>query len=60
MKNKNISKSQKKQQNNFLTALRDFENKIEDKFQDMWLKTFLMSIFPQGTTIQYLLTEYDY
>ena len=40
MKNKDIYKSQKKQQNDFLTAFRDFENKIEDKFQDMWLKTF--------------------
>lgn len=40
MKNKDISKSLKKEQNNYLTAFKDLENKIENMFQDLWRNPF--------------------
>ena len=40
MKNKDISKSLKKEQKTYLTAVRDLENKIENMFQDLWENTF--------------------
>ena len=40
MKNKAISKRSKNEQNDFLTAIRDLENTIENRFHDLWLNTF--------------------
>ncbi len=40
MKNKDISKSLKKEQNNYLTAFKDLENKIENMFRDLWRDPF--------------------
>ncbi len=40
MKNKDISKSSKKEKNKYLTAVRDLEHKIENMFQDLWQNTF--------------------
>ena len=40
MKNKDISKSSKKEQSDYLTAFRDLEHKIENMFHDMWHSPF--------------------
>ena len=40
MKDKSISKSLKKEQHNFLAALKDAENNIEKMFHDMWNRYF--------------------
>jgi HSP20 family protein len=40
MKNKAISKRSINEQNDFLTAIRDLEHKIENRFHDLWLNTF--------------------
>ncbi len=40
MKNKHISKRSKKEQNNYLTAVKDLEHKIENIFQEMWHSAF--------------------
>ena len=40
MKNKDISKSSKKEQSDYLTAFRDVEHKIENMFHDMWHNPF--------------------
>jgi HSP20 family protein len=40
MKDKSISKSSKKEQSNYLAAIKDVEQKIENKFQDLWNRYF--------------------
>jgi len=40
MKNKDISKSLKKEQNNYLTAFKDLEHRIENMFQELWHNPF--------------------
>ena len=39
MKNKDVSKSSKKEKKNYLTAVKDLEQKIENMFQDLWQNT---------------------
>lgn len=40
MKNKEISKSSRNEQQDFLTAIRDLEHKVENMFQDLWQNSF--------------------
>lgn len=40
MKDKAISKQSKKEQNNYLTAIKDVEQKIENKFDELWSRYF--------------------
>ena len=40
MKNKEISKSSRNEQHDFLTAIRDLEHKVENMFQDLWQNSF--------------------
>lgn len=40
MKNKEISKSSRNEQHDFLTALRDLEHKVENMFQSLWQNSF--------------------
>ena len=40
MKNKEISKSSRNEQHDFLTAIRDLEHKVENMFQGLWQNSF--------------------
>lgn len=46
MSNKEISKSSSKGQNNYLSALRDFEQRVEGMFHNMWHNPFSNEKFP--------------